>query len=206
MPSIKDLFKPRPLGDQATVFELQRQVADLHLALNDAEVAANHLFLEAATGGEAAKAKADQAALELTHLRDELARARGALQEAESRLEENELIAAEAAETKAWTETEKLLRVRHDVAVRIETALINVAGDWAELVNLTKEIRAAAPVRVRENPSDFERALRLFLVRNGFAWAVSYPWDKTKIKPFSAVIKDANTVLTSKRPEQVKAA
>ena len=33
-----------------------------------------------------------------------------------------------------------------------------------------------------------------------------YPWDKTKIKPFSAVIKDANTVLASKRPEQEKAA
>jgi hypothetical protein len=212
MPSIKDLFKPRPLGDPATIMDLQRRIADFTLALNDAEVTANHAFLDAASGGEAAKKKADQAALEIAHIRDQLARARGALQEAENRQEDNKLLAEEVAATARWRKAEKLARARQDVGVEIDTLILKLADYYLELRQLGEDLYKTAPVRGAKlhnsamSPPNIERAFRLYLFKMNFKWATTFPWNPADIRPFAAVVRDGNADILSHRPKQEEAA
>jgi hypothetical protein len=120
----------------------------------------------------------------------------GALEEAGQRKEDAVLLAEERAVAAAWKKTEALAKVRHDLAIKAETQILNLYETYVELIQVGQDLHAAAPVRGARklhnsmlSPVQLTAAFRMFMLRSGFAWAYSTPWGIERIPALSDKVK-----------------
>jgi hypothetical protein len=204
--NILKAFQPKPRGDAETLSTLEAEIEQLADEYRQASHASNVLQLDDYDSDAARKAVGKAA-----DLSDQLDRKRGALVEARKRVDENAANKQAAEDAAGWTETLKLAIDRENKAVELE-AHIHAAHDaLVELHELSAAIHAAAPVRSNHgnssaSPIAMEGAMRMFMLKIGFQWAGSWPWDKAKIPSILDKVRQGNDELLTRRPKVERAA
>ena len=193
---------------EKSIGELEEQVAKQQTVLEKLQPAANAAFLESAEspGNAASRKRADDARAEIVAAQNRLAELSGALASARQRQEHLDVAADEAAKADSWATVERIAGERVTLAVQIETAILNLHGLRAELLQAGSDMFQAAPVRtgkIHHGPlalEQIEHDFRLQMFKNGFDFASAWPYGKTEIPTFSARVKQGNrAILEHKR-------
>ena len=187
---------PPPLHPNTlAVSTLEAEIAAAQEQITATQKYCNTAFLEATEGGKAAEEKANAARGKLAECHAKLDSLTGALLAARQRETARVEDAANAANSEAWAEAEKLSREYVTAAVKIETTLINLADAYRELTRLSDDLLTVIPVRSGHivnagfGPQHLEKAFRLFAHKLGFQWAAQYPYNKADIPAFSDGVK-----------------
>jgi hypothetical protein len=208
--SKKPKSPPPPHPNTQAITTLEDQVAEGQEAVRTTQQYANTCFLEAAEGGEKAKSKADAARGKLAEAHARLDRLTGALLAARQREVDRVEDAANTANADAWAEAEKIAKDYVTAAVKIETHLINLSDEYAELTRLSDDFLRTVPLRaghIRNSgfgPEQIEKSFRMFMHKIRWRWAASFPWNRDDIPAFGDTVKSSVKTVMALKPGAIK--
>jgi hypothetical protein len=201
---------PPPHPNTQAITTLEQQVAEAQEAIATTQKYCNSCFLEAEEGGEKAKQKADAARGKLAEAHAKLDSLTGALLAARQREADRVTDEANTANSAAWVTAEKIGKEYVTLAVQMETNLINLSDQYAELTRLSDDFLRTVPLRsgrIRNagfGPAQIEQSFRLFMHKLRWQWSASYPYNKDDIKPFSDTVKASVKIVMAMKPEAIK--
>ena len=184
---------------------IEQKIADAQDDLAQKQLTANSAFLESEDGPPEAQERARAARDDLADAQLRISALSGALLEARERTAARATAKQARRDAEMWREVDKIAKSRQQVGVKIDTLILNLVEEFNTLLQLGRDMYDVAPIRGGKflnsplAPSTLEAALRLYMVKQSFDWAASYPWDKAKINAFSDHVSAGNaTVLNSK--------
>jgi hypothetical protein len=189
---------------------IEEKIASAQDDLARLQKVANTAYLVAEDGNNAARDQATSARDDLVDAQLRISALSGALLEARE-LEAAKVTAKQGKQAaEMWRAVEKIAKERQRVGIEIDTLILRLREEFSALLGLGRDLYDTAPIRGSKYlnsplaPSTLEGALRLYMVKNSFGWAASFPWDKQKIHAFSDHVSAGNaTVLASRPAKQV---
>lgn len=199
-------LKPKP-ASSVTVAALEARAAEVQARLDAAHItyASAALVAEDNPVPDALRAR-DSARQAIAKDEAALADIHAALTGARDRETAAAKAEAAAAVKKAWKRTAELAAERAQAAADVEAAVAVLAEKFNRLVDLGKELHAAAPEKDDKHlsqsllaPSVVTGWLQIELKRQGFSFACRFvPWP---VPVFVEKIQAGNDVILSRRPK-----
>jgi hypothetical protein len=186
---------------------IEEKIASAQDDLARLQKVANTAYLVAEDSSDtSARDKATAARDDLVDAQVRISALSGALLEARE-LEAAKVTAKQGKQdAEMWREVDKIAKQRQVVGVEIDTLILRLREEYNTLLQLGRDLYDVAPIRGGKflnsplAPSTLEGALRLYMVKQSFDWAASYPWDKAKINAFSDHVSGGNAVVLSSKP------
>ena len=194
-----------PATDKAaeTVAKLAADNDTAQARLEAARAAYGNALVDEAEG-HATAASVAKLKNEVTAAQDQAGASAAALLMAQARQRASQVATQRSEHAQQWDKAVGLADARQHALDALGRTAEQFAGAWREVLRLNADLYEALPAKPDMdaavlNVSQIETAIRRELLRTGVDWAISYPWGKETLPPFSDAYKDAAAVVQAWR-------